>query len=272
MTHAPVARLSVYTDGSMKLNDVLSEMAAIEAELKCLQSVNGEVWYYRENPLIAAHPNANRVFDLILEHRLTVMLASKPDFSEYFDKHGQSWPRDQAKRREAAFTAIAKKVNKLRMAGAAFAFMVGLAVAIPRTIDNLEASDMLAHGIPTNAVVIETNRWVREGTKGREFVDYTLAYEFVDKTGTKFQNSVSYTPSGFTPINKGDAIRIVYNSQHPEKNERREHYERLASIRALLTDVFLVMGSVLVLVLLMTYLAKRKLKVKATAELCLKSK
>ncbi|MBK7002173.1 MAG: DUF3592 domain-containing protein [Rhodoferax sp.] len=155
------------------------------------------------------------------------------------------------------------------MAGAALAFILGLAVAIPRTMDYLDANDMLAHGIATNAVVIETNRWVREGTKGRQFVDYTLAYEFADKTGAQFQNSVSYTPSGFTPVNKGDAIRIVYSPQHPENNERREHYERLASIETLAIDVLMVMGSVFALALFLTFLVKRKLRAKAAVELYL---
>ena len=164
------------------LNGVLSDVAEIDAELKRLQSINGEVWYYRENPLMQPHPNATLVFDLILEKKLTVMLASKPDFSEYFDQRGQPWPRDQAKRREVAFAKIAKNINKLRLTGAALAFIIGLVVAIPRTMNYWQANDMLTNGITTDAVVVETNRWVHEDRKGRQFVDYTLAYEFTDKT------------------------------------------------------------------------------------------
>ena len=110
------------------------------------------------------------------------MLASKPDFSEYFDQRGQPWPRDQAKRREVAFAKIAKNINKIRLTGAALAFIIGLAVAIPRTMNYRQANDMLTNGITTDAVVVETNRWVHEDRKGRQFVDYTLAYEFTDKT------------------------------------------------------------------------------------------
>ena len=87
---APTARVSVSSSGALLLNALPTDMDSIQAELQRLKAVHGEVWFYRENPLTPGHAHADQVFDLILENRLPVMLASKPDFSEYFDNHGLS--------------------------------------------------------------------------------------------------------------------------------------------------------------------------------------
>ncbi len=103
----PSARVSVDASGALKLNGAPSSLDAIAAELQRLQAVNGSVYYYRETPYPHHRtPAAERVFALILDLHLTVTLISTPDFSEYFDNEGQSWPRDQNKRREVFRSAV----------------------------------------------------------------------------------------------------------------------------------------------------------------------
>ena len=131
---SPSASICVALDGTIQLNGVSVDLIAVKAELQRLKSVNGTVYYYREASGTQTHPTAGIVFDLILDAQLTVMRVSTPDFSEYYDLQGQSWPRNENKRRERQHTGITKRIHRLWLQGLALGFAVGVlicAVSVP---------------------------------------------------------------------------------------------------------------------------------------------
>lgn len=256
----PVALVSVFASGALHLNHAPAALEDMVTALQQLQALNGTVWYYREH---RHDPLAEPVFDLILDYRLPVMLSNTPDFSNYIDQQGQSVPRytrtASGGLNDAARDLIAKQARKVRKVGLTLAILIGLVGAVPNTQRYLEAVDMLAHGITTDATIVKKKHWIETGPNQREFVNDTLVYEFSDGTGAKYRNEVSYTPGGFTPVNEGDAIRILYRAQTPDINERRENYQSQASIQGQVLNTLIMMGGVYAIVSLFGFALKRKL-------------
>jgi hypothetical protein len=89
----PTAKISALPSGALLLNGQPADLALIEAELKRIKSLDGAVWYYRDNPRSEPGPEANSVVQLIIQYRLPVSFSSKPDFSDYVDENGRSHPR-----------------------------------------------------------------------------------------------------------------------------------------------------------------------------------
>lgn len=259
----PVVLVSVFASGELHLNHAPAVFEDVVTALQPLQAINGTVWYYREHRHDAAHPAAERVFDLILEYRLPVMLSNSPDFSSYIDNLGQVVPRytrtANGGLNDAARDLIARQARRVRKVGVILAILMGLVIAVPNIQRYLEAVDMLANGITTEATIVEKKHWIEKGPNRREFVHDTLVYEFADGTGAKFRNEVSHTPGGFTPVNEGDVIRIIYHAQTPDVNERREKYQSRASIQGHVSDALIVMGLVYAIVSLFGFALKRKL-------------
>lgn len=259
----PVALVSVFASGELHLNHAPAVFEDVVTALQQLQALNGTVWYYRESQNDDGHPEPERVFDLILEYRLPVMLSNTPDFSSYIDNQGQVVPRNTRTANgglnDAARDVIARQARKVRKVGLILAILMGLVIAVPNIQRYLEAVDMLANGIATEATIVEKKHWIEKGPNRREFVHDTLVYEFADGTGAKFRNEVSYTPGGFTPVNEGDAIRIIYHAQTPDVNERREIYQNQASVQDIVFDILFTMGIVFALVSLFGLLLKLKL-------------
>jgi hypothetical protein len=89
----PVARVSALAGGKLLLNGKPSDITSIDAEFGKIKERKGEVWYYRENPKAEPHPNAMAVVELVVKHRLTISMSTKPDFSDVVDRDGKSRPR-----------------------------------------------------------------------------------------------------------------------------------------------------------------------------------
>jgi hypothetical protein len=198
-------------------------------------------------------------FRLIPELENTVMLISTPDFSEYFDNAGQSWPRDRNKRREVFQATVAQKVRKVHVVGAALAVVLGLVIAVTRTQDYLEAKDMLAHGIATDASLVQTQHWIEDAPSRRQFVHDVLVYEFTAASGTQHRNQVDYTPITYSPVKQGDAVRILYNEQQPGMNQLRAHDERFASLQDSVQVVLVAIGSLFGSACFIGFLLRRKI-------------
>lgn len=89
-----VVKIIVKADGVILVDGVPTLFDAVDARLAKLGTDGGEVWYYRENPEREPHPNAVRVIELVMKHRLAISMSSKPDFSDYIDDEGKSHPRN----------------------------------------------------------------------------------------------------------------------------------------------------------------------------------
>jgi hypothetical protein len=260
----PVLLVNVFASGELHLNHAPAAFEDIETALQQLQALNGTVWYYRELQHGEKYSEPERVLDLVIEYRLPVMLSNTPDFSTYIDNLGQVVPRNTRTANgglnDAARDVIARQARKVRKVGLILAILMGLVIAVPNIQRYFEAIDMLANGITTEATIVEKKHWIEKGPNQREFVHDTLVYEFADGTGAKFRNEVSYSPGGFTPVNEGDAIRIIYRTQTPGVNEQRETYQGDASIQGIVFGVLFTMGIVFALVSLFGLLLKLKLK------------
>lgn len=242
-------------------------MEAIRAELLRLKAVNGAVWYYREDSgakasaKAAMNPRAEELLDMLIEHRLPITLSTTPDFSDYVDDQLQSHPLIHAQDvTEVATACIAKRVRTVRLRWAMLATVLGLVVAACQMPSYLAATDMLAHGMATNARVLQKKHWVETGPNRKQFDHDTLVYEFTDGTGTRFENEVSYYPNSATPINEGDAISILYDRQTPGTNGRRAQYQHEASLQNIVEGALLVAGFVGAIGYVIGFLLRRKLR------------
>jgi hypothetical protein len=89
----PIVEISVLTSGELLVDGQPSDMQQLEAALERAREAGGAVWYYRENGLEEASPQAMRVIQLVIDKRLPISMSSKPDFSDYIDGKGRSHPR-----------------------------------------------------------------------------------------------------------------------------------------------------------------------------------
>jgi hypothetical protein len=93
VTATETVRISVLTSGEIRIDGEPTSAAALDSRFATLAKAGGEIWYYRESAQGEPHPNAMRVMELVVKHRLPITLSSKPDFSDYIDAIGESHPR-----------------------------------------------------------------------------------------------------------------------------------------------------------------------------------
>jgi len=85
--------VQVSSAGDIRVDGVSMSIDQVDARIAKLANEGGTVWYYREAASGEPHPNAMRVFELVVKHRLPISMSSKPDFSDYIDEKGSSQPR-----------------------------------------------------------------------------------------------------------------------------------------------------------------------------------
>lgn len=83
LAERPVARVSVSAAGVVSLDGRTATLPEVKSALRALAQKGGEVWYYRPNPEGEPPPGAMEVVQAIIDARLPVRLATKPDFSEF---------------------------------------------------------------------------------------------------------------------------------------------------------------------------------------------
>jgi hypothetical protein len=87
-----VIKIKVTTGGAITADGQSVTLDQLATKLAELKQAGGEVWYHRENPAGEPHPNAIKVIELVVEHKLPVKLSAKPDFSDAVDGKGVSHP------------------------------------------------------------------------------------------------------------------------------------------------------------------------------------
>jgi hypothetical protein len=85
--------IQVSSIGEVRVDGVSTSLDQLDARFAKLADEAGTVWYYREAATADPHPNAMRVMELLVKHRLPISMSSKPDFSDYIDETGTSHPR-----------------------------------------------------------------------------------------------------------------------------------------------------------------------------------
>jgi hypothetical protein len=91
-----VLKVAAKADGSLLLDGKPTDLTALDAQMATLEARGpgkGVVWYYREQPEKEPPPQAMRVVEMIMKHKLAISMSSKPDFSDYVDEQGVSHPR-----------------------------------------------------------------------------------------------------------------------------------------------------------------------------------
>ena len=89
----PILQVSVLAEGVLLADGSLTTLAQLDAAFAKLKSNHGIVWYYREGAQKQPPPAAIEIVKMIQKHELPVSLSSRPDFSDYVDANGKSWPR-----------------------------------------------------------------------------------------------------------------------------------------------------------------------------------
>lgn len=85
--------IQVSSIGEVRVDGVLTPIDQLDARFAKLAGEAGTVWYYRDRATEEPHPNAMRVLELVVKHRVPISMSSKPDFSDYIDETGESRPR-----------------------------------------------------------------------------------------------------------------------------------------------------------------------------------
>jgi hypothetical protein len=92
-----ILKVSAKADGALLLDGKPTDVAALDGEmsrLEALGSGKGSVWYYREHPEQEPPPQAMRVVEMVIKHKLAISMSSKAGFSDYVDDQGVSRKRD----------------------------------------------------------------------------------------------------------------------------------------------------------------------------------
>lgn len=79
----PFAKVAVAESGAVTLDGRPVSLPELRAELETLAKWKGEVWYYRANPAAEPPPAALAVIEAVMQARLPVRFATKPDFSAF---------------------------------------------------------------------------------------------------------------------------------------------------------------------------------------------
>jgi hypothetical protein len=94
----PVARIAVSAHGTVTFDGVVVTIETLRPKLAELRKLNGVVWYYRESTGGAPPPQAADVIKQVIEHRLTISMSTKPDYSDVVLPDGTTKPRDVSSR------------------------------------------------------------------------------------------------------------------------------------------------------------------------------
>ena len=88
-------KISVLASGKILLNGEPASLSTIQDLLRKADPKADVVLYYRENAQGKPAPESLELMKLIVSQKLPVSLSSKPDFSDYVDQFGKSYPRSK---------------------------------------------------------------------------------------------------------------------------------------------------------------------------------
>ncbi len=87
------AKVRVFKDGRLTLNDNVVTIAELQAEFRRLRENEGRVLYYRETAQEEPPAIAAQVVQAVIDAKLPIQLSSKPDFSDAVGADGISRPK-----------------------------------------------------------------------------------------------------------------------------------------------------------------------------------
>lgn len=165
---------------------------------------------------------------------------------------------------------IARRVRAVRTLGLVVSAAVLLLVAFGRGNAYIEAREMLAEGVATQALVVQKKHWIERGRKGRERDRYALVYRFGDAAGRQFEREIrvsqaiylSATAGAEGEVNGAEPSRldVLYRRADPATSDLRQNYERKASLLTIAQDLLVTLAIALGATLLIGFLTGRSLR------------
>lgn len=168
---------------------------------------------------------------------------------------------------------VARRVRGVRTFGLIVSVALVLLVAFGRGSAYVEAREMFAQGVATEAVVVQRKHWVESGRKGREYDRYALIYRFSDSDGRVFDKEIRVSESTYLdaadPSTAADAdaatsaptrLDVLYRRTDPTTSDLRQNYERKASLLRIAQDLLLTLAIALAATFLIAFLTGRRLR------------
>lgn len=166
--------------------------------------------------------------------------------------------------------AIARRVRGVRTLGLVVSAAVLLLVAFGRGNAYIEAREMLAEGVATQALVVQKKHWIESGRKGRESDRYALVYRFSDGAGKPFEREVRVSEAVYLSTTDGaedqangavpSRLEILYRRADPNTSDLRQSYQRKASLLTIAQDLLVTLAIALGATFLIGFLTGRSLR------------
>lgn len=93
-TESPAAKLRVYADGGVTLDEEEVSLDELSAALLRVAHRGGTAWYFRESGAAEPHPNAMAVIQALIDAELPISTSSQEDFSDVVLPDGTTRPRE----------------------------------------------------------------------------------------------------------------------------------------------------------------------------------
>jgi hypothetical protein len=167
---------------------------------------------------------------------------------------------------EMTSEVITKRVRLVKGGAVVLAVVLGIIIAFGRSSVYLEATEMLAKGVPVEATVVHKKHWMESGKKGREFDRYALVYKFTDGAGATVINEVRVDESTYAKVNEEGPVSVIYRASAPGDNDTRTHYEYKASITNIARDVLVLVAVIVAAGYVIGFLVKRNMQKKMAAQ------
>lgn len=166
--------------------------------------------------------------------------------------------------------AIARRVRGVRTFGLVVSAAVLLLVAFGRGNAYIEAREMLAEGVATQALVVQKKHWIESGRKGRESDRYALVYRFSDAAGKPFEREVRVSEEAYLAATglaqEGvdgalpTRLDILYRRADPSTSDLWQSYERKVSLLTIIQDLLVALAIALGATFLIGFLTGRSLR------------
>jgi hypothetical protein len=86
---SPYAKIWVSKNGAVEVDGKPADLDLVESTLATLAERKGVVLYGRDGATEEPHPNAMKVIQMVVAHRLPIRMSTKPDFSDAVGPDGK---------------------------------------------------------------------------------------------------------------------------------------------------------------------------------------
>lgn len=77
-----VLKVSVSATGEIAADGKHISLEKLSEKMAALKQKGGAVFFHRENTSTGQHPNATKVIELVVQHKLPIRMSAKADFSD----------------------------------------------------------------------------------------------------------------------------------------------------------------------------------------------